>query len=541
MSVRNINPDRAPPIDGAILVEDLLRQCHQMLAELKQFRDFLSEQKKEHLVDIRLFHNSVLSELKSLEKVSSEKYLLRYPLLFLLTDFLKLSSADTTAEKTVHTLRSSNLPFYYAVWDAAKSSTGLITFNKRFYWAQPPTRSSKRAGHGKKQCALVDVVTQNGLEWIKVSTISETRLLFELAKAGWEGADSSSDDSEDKDEDNAADVSTISTSYASPPSPINSDNPVEIVRLAIDLRKASLATLVRYKHPAVRIILPKIPASPSPQTLSIFSQILSTGAKIQHGPELLPFPTSEPSLTPASLFSLHNIFTRLLPDPHAPLTPTLNIDCTILLALVSDLSHSSCTPQSPTHHPAIKRQIALEARDPLLPDSLYPALKDHDLVCTTEAAERMQEIVTQIGTPSERTRGALLLADECVNPEEANGWTGHSDSILARFAATSEHPVPKTLRLPIKITPAKVNMTQLPPIATAVAAQLTPINISVFLYGWQAGITTVSSNRTVAKTIESVIAAGVSSEGDDGMVGGPEVWLCETARSLVGKEKGRRI
>lgn len=518
-----------------------------MLSELEEFRVFLSEQKKENIVDIRQFHNSVRSELKSLEKVGHFPHGCCSPP-FLLRGISQLASADPTAERTVHTLRSSNLPFYNAVWDAAKSSTGLVTFNKRFYWAQPPTRSSKRAGQAKKEGALVDIVTQSGLEWIKVSTITETRLLFELAKAGWEGADSSASDDENEDEDNTFTNSPSPTSPPSPPSPVNSDNPVELVRLAVDLRKASLATLIRYKHPTVRLILPKIPTSPSSQTLAILNQLHSTGAKIQHGPQFLPFPAPNPLPTPIPPSSLQTLFTRLLPDPHAPLTATLNIDCTILLALISDLSHSPYTPHSPTHHQAITRQIELEARDPLLPDSLYPALQDHDLICTGEAAERMREIVAQIGTPSERTRGALLLGDE---PESADGDGFHvgdserNSSVLARFAATSKYPVPSTLRLPIKITTIVLDMAQLPSVAATVATHLTAINRSVFLYGWQAGITTVSSNRTVVKTIESVIGAENADADIEGKfeveVGGPEVWLCETARSLAGKEKGRRV
>ena len=55
--------------DGAILVEDLLKRCHDLLNELAQFRTFLVESKKQIAVEIRQFHNSVRSELKSLEKV----------------------------------------------------------------------------------------------------------------------------------------------------------------------------------------------------------------------------------------------------------------------------------------------------------------------------------------------------------------------------------------------------------------------------------------------------------------------------------------
>lgn len=80
----------------------------------------------------------------------------------------------------------------------------------------------------------------------------------------------------------------------------------------------------------------------------------------------------------------------------------------------------------------------------------------------------------------------------------------------------------------------------------------------------------MSSNRTVAKLIEGIIgeendrrgreeeereAVGAGSAGgkeagkrrrkreakeDEMIIHGPEIWLCSTARSLVGKEKGRK-
>ena len=66
-SVTAVTP--ASSVDGALLVEDLLKRCHDLLNELDQFRAFLAESKKQNAVEIRQFHNSVLSELKSLERV----------------------------------------------------------------------------------------------------------------------------------------------------------------------------------------------------------------------------------------------------------------------------------------------------------------------------------------------------------------------------------------------------------------------------------------------------------------------------------------
>ncbi len=42
----------------------------------------------------------------------------------------------------------------------------------------------------KKNSALVDLVAHDGEEWIKVSTITENRVLFEMAEAGWNADDS---------------------------------------------------------------------------------------------------------------------------------------------------------------------------------------------------------------------------------------------------------------------------------------------------------------------------------------------------------------
>ena len=79
-------------------------------------------------------------------------------------------------------------------------------------------------------------------------------------------------------------------------------------------------------------------------------------------------------------------------------------------------------------------------------------------------------------------------------------------------------------------------MNELPTVAQNVAKNLSSINQSVFMYGWYTGMTTISSNRTVAKDIETSIEANRTREDEKG----PDVWLCPTARSLVGKEKTRR-
>ncbi|KAI9788277.1 MAG: hypothetical protein M1835_002359 [Candelina submexicana] len=527
--------------------QELLNRCNRLLRELDQFRDYLKLRSKQNTVEVRHFRNTVLSELKSLEK---------------------LTRADPEADRTRHTLRSSNLPFYTTVWKTAKQSIGLVAFSKRFYWethqrtrskplpdssltdgkapqlsaesSKNPTPSAldrrkplkddlsaqlqdfldadKPLSHisnasdrykDKKNSALVDIVAHGGEEWIKVSTITENRVLFEMAEAGWNADDSGPDDD--------------STSRSD-----NDDNGLSLFRLAEDLKKAAKAVRVRYKHPKVRFVLPKLEEGKIPQIDRLLRDIRATGIVVHCASDLEGIP--EPPLT--------DVLDKLVVDDFAAFTPILNIDCTILLALVSDLSHGRVAVE-PWFHRAIRRQIELEEEEKLLPTFLFPAMGNRELVCTAEAAKRMREIVDLIGTPAEKARMVLLMGEERnANGAEEQAYDAATrrKNLVTSFRQYSEYDIPSEWNLPIHIVDGHIDITLLPRTAIAVADSLTAINRSVFLYGWAAGRTTISSNRTVAKLIETVIEEHRSSEEDVG----PDVWLCPTARSLVGKEKNRK-
>ena len=226
----------------------------------------------------------------------------------------------------------------------------------------------------------------------------------------------------------------------------------------------------------------------------------------------------------------------MITDETADFTSTLNIDCTLLLALVSDLSHGPVSAQ-PSFHQAISRQIECEKVDQLLPTTLWPVIADRFLVCTDHAARRMQEIVDTIGTPSEKVRTAILMGEADLNrltTERQN--LPATRSAVEEFQKLTTHTVPPQWKIPITIVqPDTDNHTTLPAVAYRVSDKLSPINRSVFLYGWSSGRTTLSSNRTVVKLIENLIR-----ELDDDDVVGPDIWLCPTARSLLGKEKQKK-
>ena len=111
------------------------------------------------------------------------------------------------------------------MWDAAKNCTGLVSFQKRVYW-DAPTRDKKKDKKPQKGGVNIDLSAQDGAEWIKVSTVTEGRLVRELAEKGYNANDSS-------DEDDSGEI--------------DEDDMVELVKTAHDLRKASQSTRVRYK------------------------------------------------------------------------------------------------------------------------------------------------------------------------------------------------------------------------------------------------------------------------------------------------------
>lgn len=350
---------------------------------------------------------------------------------------------------------------------------------------------------------MVDIVAEEGLEWIKVSSKTEKRIIWDLAKAGWVG-----DSSDEESENDASD---------------DDDDPEGLLKQVEALKKASLATRVRYRHPAIRLVLPRIKAVPdSKEVGQVLQKIRDMGVIID---------TSD--TIPTTAASIGMVLSKMVADRFSSFSDTLNVDCTILLAFASDLSHGRVEPED-WHNKAIQRQIEMEAQDQLLPNSLWPACGDKKLVCTRQAAVRMQEIVSIIGTNTERKRTTMML-----DIDDANKHLSQKQRV-EEFQKLSSYPIPPDWQLPIQIIDFETTDSDadanLPSVAEKVAETLTAINRSVFLFGWATGRTTISSNRAVAKEVEATIEENRLDEETRG----PDIWLCPTSRSLVGKEKQRR-
>lgn len=469
------------------VLQDLTERAKTLLSELENFRDHLRSIRQEGQVEIASFRSTVQSELGMLERL--------------------LSKADNAS--TSHIARSSNLPFLETVWNQVKKSKRVSALQKRIYYNSPNKSLSQSMRHverqrqrpkkeGLKNAAVpVDGIVDGGLTWLKVSLVTNNRLLFDLAKQGWQSEGS-------EDQDGPAVFS----------SETNDDDDVPLVKTAKEICLAAQSFRVKTRTPVVHVILPRVEPGLLDEVDEILDQCRKAGAVIFCGEDLQPNVPIDKALL------------DMAPDPITTFSKTVNIDCTILLALVSEFSHASVSKE-PWFHRALQRQVEIEGNENLLPSLLYPALAHHPMVCTMEAAKRMREIVDTIGTPSEKARTAILLGDDKdkTHPE-----------LVQEMQTWSEYEVPDTWQLPIRILDQEEEESKysdLHPAAIAASENMTSINKSVFLYGWSTGVTTITSNRTVVKQLESDLE---KNENLDESIW-PSIWLCPTARSLVGKEK----
>lgn len=428
---------------------------------------------------------------------------------------MKLSQKDTSEKELSHALSSTNLPFFESVWLSAKSVRGVKSI--------------------LSLTGVADVVAENGGLWIKVSTITDRRMIMELAREGWQN--SSDSDSDDDDDNRSADDPCQDGSSSAHLSTVdNEDGGVSIVKTAERMVRASWGAVrrVNYRRPNIRLILPRIEEGRIPQIDAILASVRSMGITVYCGRDIKEPPPIADALQ------------TMICHDRLDFTETLNIDCTILLALVSDITHGSVLEQ-PWFNKWVRRQIADEARMPLLPH-LWRVMHGRKLVCTEAAAQRMREIVATIGTPTEQARKNIVLG--CSGGSEGKLDTFQapvqnlprlsidvslSQGLVQDLQKLSSRIIPSDLNLPIKIVSSDAAGDTLPPMAFEVAKTLSPINQSIFLYGWASGYTTLSSNAVVTKEIQALVEQHRTSDDD----AGPDVWLSPTSRSLLAKEKER--
>jgi hypothetical protein len=293
---------------------------------------------------------------------------------------------------------------------------------------------------------------------------------MEMAKQGWDWA-GSDDDSEDE------------TYGSSSQNAADDDLDISLVKMAVTLRDMAKESRVRYQHPSVHFILTRITPS-SKDIVRILDAIRATGAVVHTADTLTAAPP------------IQNVLEDLIIDDFRFFTPTLNVDCTLLLAIVSDISHGQVV-EEPWFNRNVRNQIRIEEQEQLMLRSLWPAMSDKELVCTKLAAKRMREIVDTIGTPTEKQRMAVLMGDDGTSgPEE----------LKEKFRDLSVHEVPNEWQLPVQVVDEDaLERASASQFQKDVMAHLFDVNRSVFMYGWLSGYTTISSNRVATKTVEKAV------------------------------------
>jgi hypothetical protein len=512
-------------------VRDLHTRALTVLEEFHAFCDYLRQNGRLDDVEMRIFRKGLEAEVETLAMAMTGKFRAGHG-----QRDLKNITGDIR-----RLIRSSNLTHYELWWSVAKQSQGLRALGRRVALpSQPASKGHKRSQQPGNE-VQVDVMDNEGQQWIKISSSTQRRLILEMAKEGWEHYGDDSDEIEDVAEQKPPKATKI-----------------ELLRHAEALQQAALNTRALYKHPKVRFILPRLHEGEQTDIDALLADMRRIGVTVECGFEVQHRGSER----------LADTFHRMCPQVFRP-SPgrVLNLDCSILIALVSDQCHQSPSTlpsrplnESRSYHAAILQQMGQEEHQPLLPTELYPLFADRALTCTSEAATRMRAIVDKMGTESERLRANIILGSH-------NHVSSSAQSIVA-LQALSAHAIPLTCRFPVQnvdvdvsalttfsapgndmserssLSPDEVERSSYPRhIASRLARsiQLTPLNASVLFYGWQADLVTITSNGVAVRQVERGLNAVLDTvEGDGTVVDGfrePKFWLVHGSRSLVGKEK----
>ncbi|OTB06008.1 hypothetical protein M426DRAFT_21433 [Hypoxylon sp. CI-4A] len=471
--------------------ESLLERAKSLQSELQRFADHLGEVYSDYFQHIPTYmHTSFTSEVRA--EVESLERTMR--------DF---NSPDPLAS---HRAQSSNLPFIEPMWDTAKRSRDVVRlrcavstgpFKKPIL--APGTRIVRTQGESlpfRSGSFVIDVVADGGHSWYKVSSMTNKRLLFDLAKEAVYCGDS---DDDEEDEAVAQDFSDI-----------------PLVKLAWNLANTAKGHRIQTKGPSTFLILPRIKEGEHPEVDKVLEACRRLDVNLICGDDVSPAP-------PLSEDLLHT----MAPSPKANFSEVLNIDTSLLVALASDFSHATVTKQPWFSH-SHNDHADLESEQSML-SLVYPMLGDHKLVCTKEAAETFFHIADTLATESEKARAYLILGHESEKSQEQR---------IKELQQLSIHEVPACLQLPIRVVDMNENNCQArlsDPIKKKLETVLNP-GRSVFSYGWASSLTTMTCNSVVIKQLEKDLEQ-LPTLGD---LPWPSIWAFPTSRPFVSVPKDTR-
>jgi hypothetical protein len=418
-------------------------------------------------------------------------------------------------------------------WAVAKKCRGLVAINKDF--PRSP-RLPVAPDDGwldykdqpfQERPVAVDAVVDSGATWIKFISISSRTLEYQVMAETWES------DSEPEDESNRG-----------------ADEGLRHTEFADAVRKIILAARWNHCH-RVHLILPGIHEGKSEQVDRMINyvrhKIGGDDVLVEVSCAGSPFLTEAPPPLDDAIAALIQDRDPLVGDDCGRLTETVNLDPSVLVALVTDLHHGPVPLQPEAQQNIITQSILdhetdnqeLVARQDILANVLYPALRGRKLVCTESAAAYFRKLVGAISTHSEETRAALVFAPSQPSAEPASPST-----LRQTLQQWSTVPVPDDLHLPVSIVPditlpdiaPLIDSNTLPPMADPIARDLSPLNRSVYCYGWIHRLTTVTGHRGIERQLKLALARHWT-RGEDRDEIPPDVWHRHLGGYLIHRDK----
>lgn len=427
---------------------------------------------------------------------------------------LKLSNRKLEASGTI--LRQG-----VSHWDILKRCRSLVAVNrtvqgsakddrKRAVSKVEGDRNEKQQLHRTlKEQGKTDVhIVEGGGEWIDIRLLQADRLARQMTDSGWGWGDYDHGDDVDPDE-------------------------WEDIPLAKQVRRLTAAARLNrheYRTPRVRVILPNLSRS----NIDI-DVLLNQLVRIDSHVEVVIEDCDSSFLTRPPL-PFDDALQNMLGNPLDGLTETLNMDHTILIDLISDITHFALQPQ-PWHGRTTKAQIEEErSQKGVMARTLYPILENRVLTCTQEAAEHFHEVLKTVGTATERERGRLLV------PFDEETISMSPGAICRRFEELSVHPLPSSMQVPVHILTEPwtletvwhaVENGRLPRVALDVVdcGAFKSSKLSIYMYGWASKFVTVTSNKEVRGQIRTWVEANRHNDEEVG----PAIWLVDITRNLLAK------
>ncbi|EKM57228.1 uncharacterized protein PHACADRAFT_27911 [Phanerochaete carnosa HHB-10118-sp] len=420
--------------------------------------------RREAVRGMRIFKDSVKRDLDVLEKFLANIECARLPAL------------------------STNAPYLISVWKEAISAPAPVTAIWSTYSESGTALHPRKRGLPKEAGVKVDVVADGGRRWTRVNTTKNSRMLAEFREIDSYLTDSEGDDDEDEL------PSLAQTKF---------DN--SVLRMGRSLLAAAKENPVPGTSdiPLVTLCLTRLDPSPQdskehdPRIPRTIEELRAMGIDVQLGERedrLLWEPSDNTVYNPRAF---HPTF-------------RVNLDLSILIALVSDLTHAPL-PTSPEDanarftpgaeyvewkkkrimmlrnggslpaddeigeptgmdfvgrpSRALVTQVLQEMSKGLLDDMserLSAVIGSAEFWTTPEAKERCLQIVRKIGGPKELRRAEALFAGDIASAE-ADYWDG------------SRYPKGFISLLPVCLLPAgQLNDTQQPPARDESGRPLSP-------------------------------------------------------------------